>query len=199
MSAPDRREQIILCAMRLFEHRSFNEVSTSDVARAAGVGRPLINHYFGTKRELYLEVVRRFSYIPEIVVIDLQDGTLNERIDASIDRWLSVAARHRNMWLTMITASSGFDQELALIQRNADAIAVERLLAAIGLDGPGLGRGRLRTLLLAYGGMARVASRLWLRDAALSQEDIHALLSKTLKTIVQDVEDIANGTERSSG
>jgi AcrR family transcriptional regulator len=199
MSAPDRREQIIVCAMRLFENKAYSEVSTSDVARAAGVGRPLINHYFGTKRELYLEVVRRFSYIPEIVVIDLQVGSLDERIDASIDRWLSVAVRHRNMWLTMITPSSGFDQELAQIQRNADAIAVERLLAAIGLDGPGPGRGRLRTLLLAYGGMARVASRLWLCDAALSREDIHALLSKTLKTIVRDVEDIANGSELSRG
>lgn len=185
--------------MQLFENQSYNEVSTSDIARAAGVGRPLINHYFGTKRELYLEVVRRFSYIPEMAVIGLQDGTLDERIDASIDRWLSVAERHRNLWLTTVTASGGFDQELARIQRDADEVAVERVLAAIGLDGPGLGSARLRTLLLAYGGMARVASRLWLFDAALSRADVHVLLSKTLRTIVRDVEPTAAGIEPSSG
>ena len=56
---PDaRREQILSVAVRLFGERGYAAVSTGDVAAGAGVARGLVNHYFGTKKELYLEVVR---------------------------------------------------------------------------------------------------------------------------------------------
>ena len=63
-----RRAQIIECAAKLFEERPYSDVSTTEIAAAARVGRPLVNHYFGNKRELYLEVVRRFVFVPAIVV-----------------------------------------------------------------------------------------------------------------------------------
>jgi AcrR family transcriptional regulator len=48
---PDaRREQILSVAIRLFGSKPYAEVSTTDVARDAGVARGLVNHYFGTKR-----------------------------------------------------------------------------------------------------------------------------------------------------
>lgn len=54
----ERRAQILDCARRLFSERQYDAVSTIEVAREAGVTRGLLHHYFGTKRELYLEVVR---------------------------------------------------------------------------------------------------------------------------------------------
>ena len=66
MDGYERREQIITCAMRLFE-KGYSEVSIGDIADAAGIARPLIHHYFGTKRDLYLEVVRRLSHITAFV------------------------------------------------------------------------------------------------------------------------------------
>ena len=57
-SRPDERgRQILAGARRLFGERPYAEVSTTEIARAADIARGLINHYFGTKRDLYLEVV----------------------------------------------------------------------------------------------------------------------------------------------
>jgi AcrR family transcriptional regulator len=74
---PDaRREQILVCAIRLFGDRPYPAVSTTDIAREAGVARGLINHYFGTKRDLYLEGGRRMVTIPASAPQTLTTGTL---------------------------------------------------------------------------------------------------------------------------
>jgi len=188
MSATDRREQIIACAMRLFEQKSYSDVSTAEIASEAGIGRPLIHHYFGTKRELYLEVVRRLSYVPATAISNIPDGSLEERIDASIERWLAVAWRHRKMWLSTITMeTSGRDRAVEQILQQADDIAAERMLEAIGLAGDTDDHKKLHSMVRAFGGMARVASRLWLVDQSLTREEVHAMLTRTLLCIVKDV------------
>ena len=72
----ERKEQIYACAAQLFGERPYSEVSTSDIAAAAGVARGLINHYFGTKRELYLEIIRRALTVPRLAVEILPEGSL---------------------------------------------------------------------------------------------------------------------------
>ncbi|PRX44924.1 TetR family transcriptional regulator [Prauserella shujinwangii] len=57
---PDaRRAEILGVARRLFGARSYSTVSTSDIAAEAGVARALLNHYFGSKRQVHLDVVER--------------------------------------------------------------------------------------------------------------------------------------------
>ena len=46
----------------------------ADVAREAGVTRGLLHHYFGTKRELYLEVVRCMVTPPPALLEDMPAG-----------------------------------------------------------------------------------------------------------------------------
>jgi AcrR family transcriptional regulator len=64
----ERKEQIFICAVQLFSQRPYSDVSTSDIAADAGVARGLINHYFGTKRELYLAVIKRALTVPRLAV-----------------------------------------------------------------------------------------------------------------------------------
>ena len=52
-----RRSQILEHARRLFAQRPYQEVSSADIAREAGVTRALVHHYFGGVRDVYLVVV----------------------------------------------------------------------------------------------------------------------------------------------
>src|SRR5581483_7319796 len=82
---PDaRREQILDCAVRLFGERPYAAVSTSEIAREAGVARGLLNHYFGTKRDLYLEVVRAMVALPELRDAAATSGPLRSRVQRSV-------------------------------------------------------------------------------------------------------------------
>ena len=58
LAPAQRRQQIIDAARVLYSDRAYDDVSTSELAEAAGVARGLINHYFGDKRELFLAVMR---------------------------------------------------------------------------------------------------------------------------------------------
>jgi AcrR family transcriptional regulator len=188
MDASERRELILRSAMRLFEQQSYSEVSLADIAQGAGIGRPLVHHYFGTKRDLYIEVIRRLSYVPAVAVRSIAHGSLEERIDAAIDRWLTVARRHRNLWSSTVAVEGpGFDREIERILEDAGQVAVERMLEALGLAEVEAGGDVLRTLVLAYGGLAKAASQQWLVTQTMTREQIHSLLTKTLLTIIRDV------------
>jgi AcrR family transcriptional regulator len=186
---PDqRRAQILACARRLFGERHYEAVSTTELARESGVARGLINHYFGTKRELYLEVVRELMFIPEFTVEQLAHGTIEQRVAASLDRFLAVIERNRAMWLaTISTGGYGRDPDVEQIMQEADEIAVDRMLETVGLNHITAGREELRAMIRSYSGMAKAATREWLVRRSLTREQVHTLLCGTLLTIITQV------------
>jgi AcrR family transcriptional regulator len=181
----ERREQILDCARRLFGERHYSAVSTTDIAREAGVARGLINHYFGTKRDLYLEVVRQVVFIPPPATIDLPTGPLTARVGVAVDWWLDAVWRHRSMWLVALGAQGfGRDRDLEAIIEEAEEVGVERVLEAIDLAGAGE---PTRAAIRAYSGFAQFAAREWLVRRTLGRDQLHALLSRTLLTLVRDI------------
>ena len=57
-SADERREAIIVAALHEFADGGYAGTSTESIARAVGVSQPYLFQLFGTKRELFLAVVR---------------------------------------------------------------------------------------------------------------------------------------------
>ncbi len=111
----ERRAQILACARRLFSERSYAAVSTSEIASEAGVARGLLHHYFGTKRELYLEVVRTLVRMPSNPVPlqspgrDLAVDHRGERRALADDARAQprhLARRDRGCWATAATPRS---------------------------------------------------------------------------------------------
>src|SRR4249919_2875342 len=59
MSADDRRQLVLAAATRAFSHGGYAGTSTDAVAKEAGVSQPYVVRIFGTKLELFLEVLER--------------------------------------------------------------------------------------------------------------------------------------------
>lgn len=183
---PDaRREQILECATVLFGERPYAAVSTSDIAREAGVARGLLNHYFGTKRDLYLEVVRRMVLLPDLADAAATRGPLRQRVARSVDWFLDVVAEHGRTFVAVTGAEGvGDDPEIERILAEADDAAARKVLHMVGLD-PDDPAGR--AVIRAYGGLVKAAVREWVRAETLSRAEVHRLLSQALVTIVRDV------------
>jgi hypothetical protein len=99
----ERRGQILGVARRLFSERNYASVSTTEIAREAGVARGLLNHYFGTKRDLYLEVIRSMVRMPSNPVpLQAPGKGIETVIDESVERWLTMVARNRGTWLAAV-------------------------------------------------------------------------------------------------
>ncbi|RSN12265.1 TetR/AcrR family transcriptional regulator [Amycolatopsis roodepoortensis] len=184
----ERKEQIFACAARLFSDRPYSEVSTSDIAAEAGVARGLINHYFGTKRELYLEIIRRALTVPRLAVEILPEGPLELRADVAIDWFLDMVTSQEKMWLAAIAPEGiGRDLEVERILEEADRESADRVLEAVGLSRESEHGQELNALVRAFGGMVKAAGREWLVRGSLDRSQVHTLLSKSLVTLVGEV------------
>ena len=181
-----RRLEILAAARKLFSERGFSSVSTTELAAEAGVARGLINHYFGTKRELYVEVVREMVRFRSQPVPEYVDGaTPRERLDESIDRWLEMVARNGEAWLAAIGAEGlGRDPEIEAVLDEAREEATLRLIAVLGLGPAADAPPELHAVLRAYGGMAEAATREWLERDRWSREQVAAFLKEALPRLI---------------
>lgn len=104
----ERREAILAVARESFSRRPYGEVSVADIAAAAGVSPPLIVFYYGSKRALYVEVIRA-------VVTAIIEGLQTIPAPPSLDR-LHAGARFYAAYA--LAHGTGF---LSLLRGGAEA------------------------------------------------------------------------------
>ena len=152
------------------------------------MARGLLNHYFGTKRDLYLEVVAQMLRLPAAPVAPPGAARpLEIVIGESVDRFLEQISRFRETWFASLGAEGfGRDAEVEAIVTAARDETVELIIVTLGLQDREDDRD-LRTVLRTYAGLAEMASHEWLLDATLTRAQAHALLSATLRALVLDV------------
>jgi AcrR family transcriptional regulator len=184
----DERRQLILdAARRLFCQRPYSEVSMADLAASAGVARGLLHHYFGSKRDLYLAVMRELIQVPTIPLPD--DASLDalQVWEASVEGWMRLIESNRELWLTAIGAGgTGRDAELEEILDEARELTAARALEALGLD-VAAAPAELLALVRGYGGLAQEITREWLERERLTRDQTSALLRAALPALLEQV------------
>jgi AcrR family transcriptional regulator len=72
-----RKREIALAALELFAEKSFESVSVSEIARAAGIGKGTVYEYFDSKEELILHTIVVWIEEMEVRAERVLDGTQN--------------------------------------------------------------------------------------------------------------------------
>ena len=184
---PDaRRQQILSVAVRVFGERGYTDVSTTDVARAAGVAPGLINHNIGTKKDLYLEAVRVMLTVPGGAVAGLPPGDLAARVDALVTWFLDVVSRHSTSWLAAITAGGmAADPDVDRVIGEAIDTAADGVLEATGFAGRG--NDALHAMARSYVWLSTSTAQEWLLRGVLTRPQVHQLLATTLQSLATKV------------
>ncbi|MBJ7328593.1 MAG: TetR/AcrR family transcriptional regulator [Solirubrobacteraceae bacterium] len=182
MTTEARRREILHAAAGIFRQRPYEDVSLDVVAEAAGVARGLINHYFGTKRGLYLEVVREVTSVESFPVPEyVQGATPRARLLESLDTWLDLLERDREVWeMSLRAATSMGDGEIATIIEEAREETARRLVAVLGV-GP-VDRLAAETLALVRGwvGFGEAVVVQWLQYGRITRQQAHDLIVDTI-------------------
>ncbi len=187
MDHDERRGLILHAASELFLDRPYSEVSITDIAEAAGVARGLLHHYFESKRDLYLEVVRRASKPPRVLVPDDSDaGTRADAWTHGVDGLLDFVSQNRELWLTSVMVGGPVrdDEVLSIVDASREVLA-EQTIAALGLaahDTP-----RLRAMIRGYGGLVQEITLEWLERGRLSREEAREVLVRALPLLLEHV------------
>jgi AcrR family transcriptional regulator len=61
LKAPQRREQLIDVATKLFAKWGYSATTTAAIAEAAGVTEPILYRHFRSKQEMFVAIVRQMS------------------------------------------------------------------------------------------------------------------------------------------
>jgi len=185
----ERRRQILDAARTLFGERHYGAVSTADVAAEAGVTRGLVHHYFGGKRELFLEVVDSMLRLPALPVPeDLVEGELEDVIEDASDRWLEMIERNRDIWLAVVGARGfGRDPEMERLVEEAEASAARRVVALLYAGDPDSAPPEVWALISAWNGFVHAATVEWLDRGRLTREQTRVLLVQGFLRMVGDV------------
>lgn len=174
LAPAERRHQIIDAARPLYAERPYDEVSTEDLARAAGVARGLIHHYFGDKRELFLAVMRESIVMPEQALPIFTDESLEVRARATMDWILEAATTYGQAWV----AASGAvnlhgSSDIQAIVDEADDRAARLVLDALGLRDDEHLRARLRPMAA----LTKAVCREWLERGLFTRDEALQLLT----------------------
>ena len=108
LPAAERRATIAEAAGRLFGERGYDATRLEDVARAAGVTKPVLYRHFDDKQALYLALLQRHrDDLARFADAIPPQGTAHERLRAVLDVWLAYVETHHYQWMMLFRDSGG--------------------------------------------------------------------------------------------
>lgn len=208
------REQLIDIAASLFQSKGFEQTSMNDIARAMGLGRSAVYHYFRSKEEILASLVEAESISPfkELETIRAaQDISATEKLRhaviSGVVRRLSGHSR-----FTILSRLESQIPEALRPQYNASRRHIFDMY--VGLIQEGIASGDFRAVdpkiaAFAVIGMANWTSNWYAAGGANSPKEIgamiadmaiHSLMAKSVVGIdSQNIRDIADGLRAELG
>src|SRR3954452_3156808 len=179
----ERRDQILAAANALLAERGYEEVTVEHIAKAAGVARGLVHHYFGGRKDVYLALLERLPAGREGDRRPPLGRSARARVSDSVSRWLDWTDANQTIYLGTIAPGEDIaDPDVRRVVADLVRRAVVQLAAFhadIAEDSP-----RLRHALECWTGLNRAATRRWLHGEA-TREATHELLASTLEHVLR--------------
>jgi len=142
LGAEARREQLVQAGLELIGAVPFDQLSADDVARAVGVSKGLVFHYFPTTRDLQVAVLRATTK-DLLAGLDVDPSAIPaERLRLGVDAYVAYIERAPASYLAM-ARSAGSDARLGEVfeeTRSAVVAIIQGVLGAPELP-PGLAIG----------------------------------------------------------
>lgn len=174
LETAERREQLLAAGKTLFLARPYDQVSMDDVAAEAAVSKALIFHYFSSKRELYVEIVRRAA--SELLLATEIDDSLDPltRLRVGLARYLDYVEANAQGFVALLSGGVGVDPEVYAVVAGVRQTLADRLLAGVPAELLADER-RARLVVRGFIGFVEAASVEWLeRDKPISQSELVA-------------------------
>jgi AcrR family transcriptional regulator len=113
MRAPERREQLLQVARTVFARRGFHTVTMDDVAREAGVTKPILYDHFPSKRDLYRGLLEGdLAALKEKIRHALESSRGNrERIRASFQAYFDFVDEEGEGFRLLMQEAAGAERE----------------------------------------------------------------------------------------
>ena len=100
MPRAEREDEMLEAAGQAFATHGFHDASMDAIAEAAGISKPMLYNYFGSKQGLYVAYVERSgrALMKSMREADSRSAPAAQRLHAGILAFLTYAEEHRSGW-----------------------------------------------------------------------------------------------------
>jgi len=175
MTHDDRHAQLLDVAEELFTREGYDRVSIEDVARAAGVSRPVIYQHHGSKEGLFLAAARRARDEFEVSILEAHhesQGDLSTFVERGGDLLFDLLQDQPTRWALLFSGGVGESGELAQALSKLRFSTIHQLARLAGEYAPGLGEEHLLAFANAISGISEAFCRWSLQSPEIPRERI---------------------------
>ena len=173
-----RAQQLLDLADRLFAERGFHAASMDELARRAGVSKPVIYDHFGSKEQLFATCVRRTGKVlaDRVASAVSEEFDLRARLRAGSIAYFRFLQEQLEAWVVLFAdeevRDARFAAEASRIRRRQSDLMI-RLMAESSGTGPGHeGRARLEAMTFAIAGAYESLSLWWHEHPEVPPEEL---------------------------
>lgn len=177
-----RRAQLIGVGVALIKEIPFDEVTAEVVARAVGVSKGLVFHYFPTTRDLQVAILRAAAgeLLTELDVgADLPP---DERLRVGLDAFVRFIEQQPASYQAVVRRA-GSDERLLAVFEDTRAAVVDIVAAALGATELPAG---LRLVIRGWIAMVEECVLHWLDDRPVPRDDLIEFLRRAAITMLPD-------------
>jgi AcrR family transcriptional regulator len=173
LQVDERRRQLLDAGAELFAEHSFEEISMREIAKAAGVSKPLLYHYFPSKIDLFKAAVAEKAEELQRLIAPSGEGSSVEQLAESLDAYLGWIEENAQTWSKLMQSAATLPEARELAegfrQQTMDLILAE-------LTNQRKTRPALRTAIMGWLGYMDAAILDWTQNKDLPREKLRDLL-----------------------
>ncbi|MFI7081816.1 TetR/AcrR family transcriptional regulator [Micromonospora sp. NPDC049903] len=135
-----REQQMLDAAVRVFSRRGYHGASMDEIAEVAGISKPMVYAYLGTKEELFVACLHREGtrMMEAIAGAAVPDLPADERLWRGLRAFFRFVGAHRDGWSVLYRqarAEQPFARELAQMRARMVEVVAGMLDHALRAEG----------------------------------------------------------------
>ncbi|MFE9956120.1 TetR/AcrR family transcriptional regulator [Micromonospora sp. NPDC005299] len=163
-----REQQMLDAAVKVFSRRGFHAASMDEIADDAGISKPMVYAYLGTKEELFVACLHREGtrMMEAIAGAAAPDLPADERLWRGLRAFFGFVGAHRDGWAVLYRQARGeqpFAAELATMRGRLVEVVAGMLDHALRAKGRDVGATDLEVVAYALVGATESLAD-WLAD-----------------------------------
>lgn len=131
LNPQQRRAQLIELGTEMLADRPLEQISVEDIADQAGVSRGLLFHYFASKQDFHLEIVREASR--SMIERTAPDPDLEpfEILRDSIANYVDYVSEKRDTFISLLRGTASGDPQMREVFEQTRTTMADRTLAQL--------------------------------------------------------------------
>jgi AcrR family transcriptional regulator len=169
-----RSEQLLDVAEQLFVAKGFAATSIEDIARAAGITRPVVYGHFGTKEGVYVACVRRSRTVFQQLVLEAvaQTDDPEERLVRGADALFALLEHDPGRWKLLFASATLLPDPYSTELEELRLATIREIAELVRLGLPDTPPDRIEACAHAISGIGERLGLWWLAKPSLTRAEL---------------------------